>query len=161
LSLARIRSWPHEAPGGGWLRGPFAGVGVEGTAEDDGLAIGPVLRLGTAWGEYVYPGTNSADVYTYGQLVPFVGIRQGRLVSGLRVGGGVTVPGYLRSLLGRNHDTLYADDLHGGLAFAERLILVPLAIINHVDANVETTTEGTLRAGVEMGSDPSELAPLH
>jgi hypothetical protein len=161
LSLARIRSWPHETTGGGWLRGSFAGLGVEGTAGDDGVTLGPVLRLGTASGEYAYPGTNSADAYTYGQLVPFVGIRQGRLVSGLRLGGGVTVPGYLRNLLARNHDTLYADDRLGGLAFAGRLILVPLALVNHVDANIEATTEGKLRAGAEIGSDPSELAPLH
>jgi hypothetical protein len=169
LSVARVWSRPH-AGNDGSLSGAFAGVGVEGTAEDRGVTLGPVLRVGTAAGEYVYPGVNSPDLYTYGQLVPFVGIRDRKMVTGLRLGGGLTVPGFLRSLLGRNHQTEYADSdgfVDGGAARAigfgiGKLLLVPVALVNHLDGNVEVTSTRDLSAGVAVGSDPSELvAPLH
>ena len=168
--MARVWSRPHGG-GDGALSGPFAGVGVEGTAENRGATVGPVLRVGTAAGEYVHPGTNTPDLYTYGQLVPFVGVRDGKLVSGLRLGGGLTVPGFLRGLLARNHDVEYCDSSDGfidsGAARAigfglGKLLLVPLALVNHVDGNVELTTTRDLSAGVAVGSHPSELlAPLH
>jgi hypothetical protein len=126
--------------------------------------------VGSASGEYVYPGTNSPDVYGYGQLVPFVGWRRGQFVSGLRLGGGLTVPGPLRSLLAPNHSVSYGDGggfidtaaLREALASFGRVLLVPLALVNHVDGSVEATTSHEVGAAISGGSDPLELfAPLH
>src|SRR5262249_34167665 len=112
------------------------------------------------------PATNTADVYTYGQLVPFVGVRDDRFVSGLRLGGGLTVPGILRSVLGRNHQVAYGDSgtglvdigvAQGVLEGVGRLVLLPLALVNHVDGNVEVTSTHGLAAGAAVGSDPAEL----
>jgi hypothetical protein len=93
------------------------------------------------------------------------------MVSGLRLGGGLTVPGFLRALIGRNHQIAYGDSsdglIDGGAARAAglgigKLILVPLALVNHVDGNVELTSTRDLSAGVAVGADPMELiAPLH
>jgi hypothetical protein len=166
LDVARVWGSPSRDPQSGDLRGAFGGVGVETTVEDAGFTIGPLLRVGGAMGEYVYPGTNSPDLYGYGQLVPFVGLRQGKLVSGLRLGGGLTVPGPLRSLFARNRSVSYGDSggyidtpaVRSGLAQLGRALLTPLALANHVDASVEVTTSGKVSAGVSGGSDPLELA---
>jgi hypothetical protein len=172
ISLARVWSWPSKGQAPGALSGPFAGVGVEGTAEANQLTLGPLVRFGTGWGEYIYPGTNSPDGYAYGQVVPFVGMRDGRLVFGLRLGGGLTLPKFLRSLLRELRDTRYADEpelgipplsvSHSTVMGMARLLLIPVALVNHVDANVEATTSGASSASAALGSDPTELvAPLH
>jgi hypothetical protein len=53
MSLAKVWSRPSQ-DGPGSLSGPFAGVGVEGTAEANQLTLGPLFRVGMAWGEYVF-----------------------------------------------------------------------------------------------------------
>jgi hypothetical protein len=168
LDVARVWGSPSRDAESGDLGGAFGGVGMETTVENSGVTLGPLLRVGGASGEYVYPGVNSPDLYGYGQLVPFVGWRNGKLVSGLRLGGGLTVPGFLRSLWARNHSVSYNDpdsisaQLSAGLAAIGRVLLTPLALANHVDGSVEATTSGEVGAGISGGSDPLELvAPLH